>query len=515
VEVVRSLRKDYAVDVVASKAPVAQFISSEELARELFEKLGRCDYDYVVVPGLIRGSTRVIEEVLGCRVFKGSRYAGDIPTVLELLEEGLELSYEVPADELYGERFLDSVEESLRSLRASKVPAFRLRGVDVYADPPPILLLLEVNIDRGWDFLGRVRRALEVGFDGVVVGCGTTCGRVDLLARAVSQVRDLVGDLPVGLDVSRPGELTQDLVDGVDLVMNITARDVDRVAGLLGSGRGVVVIPEDVSSPEVALSSVRLALERLEEVGVGKVVIDPLVKPPGVGLAESLVRFYHFRKSLSYPHLFSTANVYEMVDADSHGIVALLMVLALELGASVVLATEESDKTTWAVEEHTIARLMAYSSAARRSPPKDTPYGVDLLVLKEKRYAAPRPPEVGAPVRYVSTVPLTPDPRYFVRVYVDHLRGEVVVDVHDTASGQVLARYVGREATSLARAVVRDLTLTPEHAAYLGYELCKAELALKLRRGYTQDSEILRSPADKLRELNLRLPRAGPVGKLK
>ena len=465
----------------------------------------------MIIPGLVRGSTRVIEEVLGCRVVKGSRYAGDIPAILELLEEGLELSSEVPADDLYRERFLSSLESSLRSLVASRVPAFNLRAVQVYRDPPPTLLLLEVNVDRGEDFVGRVGRALEAGFEGVVVGCGSTCGKVELLARAVSRVRELVGDLPVGLDVSRPGELTPDLVEGVDLVMNVSARDVDRVAGVLGSGKGVVVIPEDISSLEAALGSVRRALERLEEVGVRKVLVDPLVKPPGLGLAESLVRFYHFRRSLSYPHLFSTANVYEMIDADSHGIVALLLSLALELGASAVLATEESDKAFWAVEEHAVARLMVYSSSARRSPPKDVPYGADLLVLKEKRLSAAKPPEVGAPVKRVGTVPYTPDPRYFVRIYVDHSRGEVVVDVHDAKSGAALARYAGTEATSLARAVVRDLELTPEHSAYLGYELCKAELALRLRRSYVQDLELLKSPADKLRELGPKL-RLGSLG---
>ncbi len=505
VEVARSLRKGYVVDVIASRAPVAQFISSEDLARELAERLGRCDYDYVIVPGLIRGSTRVIEGVLGCRVVKGSRYAGDIPTVLELLEEGLELSHEVPADDLYRERFVSAIESSLRSLATSKVPAFSLRAVRVYADPPPTLLLLEVNVDREDDFLGKVRRALEAGFGGFVVGCGTTCGRADPLARATSRVRELVGDLPVGLDVSNPGELTPDLVEGVDLVMNVSARDVDRVARVLGSGKGVVVIPEDISSFEVALSSVKLAVERLEEVGVRKVVVDPLVKPPGLGLAESIARFHHFRRSLSYPHLFSTANVYEMIDADSHGIVALLLSLALELGASAVLATEESDKAFGVVEEHAVARLMAYSSMARRSPPKDLPYGADLLVLKEKRLPTAKPPEVGTPVKRVTTVPYTPDPRYFVRIYVDHSRGEIVVDVHDATSGKVLARYAGAEATSLTRAVVRDVELTPEHSAYLGYELCKAELALKLRKGYTQDSDLIRGPADKLRELDPRL----------
>jgi len=511
VEVARSLRKGYAVDILASKAPVAQFISSEDLARELAERLGRCDYDYVIVPGLIRGSTRVIEEVLGCRVVKGSRYAGDIPTVLELLEEGLELSSDVPADDLYRERFISSLESSLRSLATSKVPAFNLGAAQVYSDPPPTLLLLEVSVDRGDDFLGRVRRALEAGFDGVVVGCGTTCSRVDLLAGATSRVRELVGDLPVGLDVSNTSELTPDLVEGVDLVMNVSARDVDRVARVLGSGKGVVVIPEDISSLEVALSSVRLAVEKLEEVGVRKVLVDPLVKPPGVGLAESVVRFYHFRRSLGYPHLFSTANVYEMIDADSHGIVALLLSLTLELGASAVLATEESDKAFWAVEEHAIARLMAYSSVARRSPPKDLPYGADLLVLKEKRLPVAKPPEVGTPVKRVGTVPYTPDPRYFVRIYVDHSRGKVVVDVHDATSGKVLARYAGTEATSLARAVVRDVGLTPEHSAYLGYELCKAELALRLRRSYVQDLDLLKSPADKLRELGPKL-RLGSLG---
>jgi dihydropteroate synthase-like protein len=190
-----------------------------------------------------------------------------------------------------------------------------------------------------------------------------------------------------------------------------------------------------------------------------------------------------------------------MVDADSHGMVVLLVTTALELGASLVLATEESSKAFGAIEEHAIARYMAYSAYVRRSPPKDSPYGADLLVVKGKRLDPSTIPPVEAPALEVGTLEHVADPKYYVRIYVNHADEHLVVDVVGKVSGKPLARFLGREAISLARAVVRRFDLTPEHAAYLGYELGKAELALRFGKSYEQDSETVLSPRDKLRLL--------------
>ena len=494
--IVGGLRKDYEIDVIPSGAPVAHLATCEDIARELRERLGRCSYDLVLVPGLVRGSTRVIEEAIGCRVYKGTRYAGDIPLLLELLEGGAELSKETPADEVYSEAFSSGLLSLYDAEVSRKEPLFEIGGVGVYLDPPPLGLLLEVRVEDP-ELERKVGRAARAGFEGVVVGCGSRCDP-ELLVRTIGRVRELVGAGIVGIDVPRPSELAGDVLELADAVFNVALPDVDRVAGRLGGDKGVVAIPSTVDSVEEALRSLEEAVSRLEEVGLRKVVVDPLARPPGLGFAESIVRFYSSRRRLRHPHLFGTANVYEMIDADSHGVVALLLSTAMELGASLALATEESNKTRGAVEEHAIARYMAYVSHLKRSPPKDAPGEVDLLLLKGKRPGSPPPPAPGVPLRRVGALEHRPDPRYYVRVYADHAGGELVVDVLRTESGEVLARFAGGDPGSLARALLREFELTPEHAAYLGYELGKAELALRFRREYVQDSPAVVSPAERI-----------------
>lgn len=495
-EIVKELAQDYVIDVYPSRAVVAQFTTCEELAEELRARLGRCSYDYVIIPGLVRGSAKVIEEAIGCRVYKGSKYAGDIPQVLKLLSEGVELSKEVPADELCASVFTSSLQQLYHSQVSSKKPYFEVGGVGVYLDPPPLRLLLEVLISTK-GFEEKISRAIESGFDGVVIGCESKCD-VALLSKYLDRARELFSEGIIGVDVARPAELPRDIVESVDLLFNVAHTDVDRLSRSMSSSSGVVVIPSTVENLEESLRSVKRAISLLNEVGITKVVVDPLLRPPGAGFTESLIRFYTSRTQISYPHLFGTANVYEMIDADSHGVIALLMSMAMELSASMVLATEESTKACGAIEEHAIARHMAYVSYLKKSPPKDIPGGLDLLVVKSKGLKAQHLPAFEGPTKTVSTVELQQDPKYYVKIYVDLTRREIVVDVMRAGSEELLARFVGSSPTSLARAIVKEFDLSTEHAAYLGYELGKAELALKLWREYEQDSEVLLTPREKL-----------------
>ncbi|MEM4775235.1 MAG: hypothetical protein QW489_02590, partial [Sulfolobales archaeon] len=405
-------------------------------------------------------------------------------------------SREVPADELYASVFTSSLQQLFHSQVSSKKPCFEVGGVGVYLDPPPLRLLLEVLISTK-GFEEKISRAIESGFDGVVIGCERKCD-VALLSKYLDRARELFSEGIIGVDVARPAELPGDIVESVDLLFNVAHTDVDRLSRSIGRSSGVVVIPSTVESIEESLRSVERAISMLNEVGITRVVVDPLLRPPGVGFAESLIRFYASRTRISYPHLFSTANVYEMIDADSHGVIALLVSMAMELGASMVLATEGSTKAYGAIEEHAIARHMAYVSYLKRSPPKDIPGGLDLLVVKSKGLKARSLPAFGGPTRVIGTVELQRDPKYYVRIYVDRTRREIVVDVMRADSGEPLARFVSSSPTSLARAVLREFDLSAEHAAYLGYELGKAELALKLWKEYEQDSEVLLTPREKL-----------------
>ena len=83
------------------------------------------------------------------------------------------------------------------------------------------------------------------------------------------------------------------------------------------------------------------------------------------------------------PLFVGVSNVTELMDADSVGVNALLARLSQEVDASILLATEKSDKAKGTVAEEVAAAKMMFLAKKRGSVPKDL--GIDLLILKDKR----------------------------------------------------------------------------------------------------------------------------------
>ena len=99
---------------------------------------------------------------------------------------------------------------------------------------------------------------------------------------------------------------------------------------------------------------------------------------------ESFTAFRQFaERNPDVPLFVGVSNVTELMDADSVGVNALLARLSSEVGASVLLATEKSDKAKGTVGEEAVAAKMMFLAKKRCSVPKDL--GLNLLLLKDKR----------------------------------------------------------------------------------------------------------------------------------
>jgi dihydropteroate synthase len=72
------------------------------------------------------------------------------------------------------------------------------------------------------------------------------------------------------------------------------------------------------------------------------------------------------------------------------------------------------------------------------------------------------------------------------------LEGEAIVAAHATTeSGPTGRRFTGRTAAEVYRAIVAaGLVSRLDHAAYLGAELARAEMALRAQRPYRQDEAL-------------------------
>ncbi len=197
-------------------------------------------------------------------------------------------------------------------------------------------------------------------------------------------------------------------------------------------------------------------------------------------VTESILRYHEFSKfDSATPLLCGAGDVTELVDADSIGLNALLALIAEEIDIDLRCTTEASPKTVGSVKELKIATYMAKAAKLRNSPPKDL--GLSLLAIKDKiKYETE-----SIPGNYVEAV----ENREFIRDplgdFIIWVAGDKIVCKHEKLN------VVGVNAKEIVDTVLANNLLSRlDHAAYLGRELKKAEIALKLKKNYIQDREI-------------------------
>ncbi len=81
------------------------------------------------------------------------------------------------------------------------------------------------------------------------------------------------------------------------------------------------------------------------------------------------------------------------------------------------------------------------------------------------------------------------DPAGYFLIRIDRKRKMLEV-AFCRKSNVIEKRFFGKDATVLYNTVLRHVRLTRQHAAYLGRELTKAEMALHLKLDYIQDSPL-------------------------
>jgi dihydropteroate synthase-like protein len=195
------------------------------------------------------------------------------------------------------------------------------------------------------------------------------------------------------------------------------------------------------------------------------------------------------------PLFVGVSNVTELFDADSVGVNALLARLSSEVNASMLLATEKSNKAQGTVGEEVVAAKMMFLAEKRGSVPKDL--GIDLLVLKDKRkHEEQYDPQLEAETQVTladeTVEPATVDPQGMFRIIVDR-NAETIVALHfataEADKPSNIVKGVTAEAV-YAKIVEMGLVTLLDHVAYLGCELAKAEVALKTGKDYVQDNPL-------------------------
>ncbi len=440
---------------------IASFLTPEIL-RELVQK---GDYDMVIVSGMVTASFREVEEETGIPVFLGPLHAADLGTVISSLDT-IPLSRTVPADEFISAMRREDACLKLVGLERSAIVDYVIRGTGIGGTSRTKVLAEIMDAHKREDLEDAVSQLFWSGADIVDLGFGFDATENDV-TRCFSLLEDVPG--PLAVDTQDPALIAAGLFRA-DMILSLHEDNIPVIGkAVADAGVAAVVVPHQRTLAE----NIRLA----EEAGISCIIADPLLQPVGLGLVRSLAAFpEHCR----YPLFFGAGNVVELLDADSPGINALLAGMAKEIGASVIFTSEHSDKTQGSVREmRTATEMMAL--ADDRPYPKDL--GIDLLILKEKRRR--REP----PLSYTSLADTSPpegelryDPRGNFRIGVED--NQIVAVINGRA-------VRGHSWTDVFGTIVKnnDVSLL-DHAAYLGKELYKAELAIRFGRSFEQDGDF-------------------------
>ncbi len=453
-------------DVHVLPRPVAALLNTQYIAGMLRD-VDVKGYDMLLLPGLCFGDAGVVEKACGVPTFKGPKYAADLPAVLSLIDV-VKLSKNVPACELLTGRLRVDAEERSRRQEGE---ALR-RGVEgrdsvgrlVIGRGLPIRVMAEI-VDAPLlgeeEVLERADYYLASGADIIDVGMIAGESRPRDAARLVRLLKSRL-DVPVSIDSLDVEECREAVKAGADLVLSFdrgTIEEASRFAKDIPS----VILPSHTEAgyypkePEDRVRALRENLALARSLGMCSLIADPvtdiLIAP---GLMKSLVAHYLFRREEPETPIFmGLANVTELLDADSVGAHALLVGLAMELDASIVLATEASVKTRGAVRELAEASKMMYLAYMRGSAPKDL--GLDMLVLKEKRFRDDPLLPVGEGCGRVSAREegsLRMDPVGSFKIAVDRKASQIVVYHYPRSNSGVDVVVYGREASRIARKIV-------------------------------------------------------------
>jgi len=491
-----------ATDVKVMPISVASFMTPELLISKL-KKIKLNDFSMILVPGLVKFDLNKVEKELGLPIFKGPKYAADIPLVLDNLNK-IELSKEKPACELLKSEIRSLVGKQLKMAeKSAKEKLFKphnfligkgKKAVASGKDFPPRIIgeIADAPLLSDEKIIEIAKRYLESGAE--IIDIGMLAGRemVDEIPRLVSILRDNF-DVPLSIDTSNKAEIKKAVECEIDLILSINGKTINEFRNLEVPAVLVPVGPKSGHCPTKPTEKVKYLMKLVEKsrkLGYKRVIVDPILEPINQGFVESLLSFYEVRRlAPELPILMGIGNVVELYDADSVGMIALLLGAASELGVNFVLTVEASDKTLGNVAEVRRARDMMTISKLRSTVPKDL--GLDLLILKEKRKIFDPYDEniekVAKTVRASARGEFKLDSKNYFKIFVD--KSEIVAVLYFRENPKIVIR--GKTAEEICNEISeRCLIKDAGHAAYLGRELQKAEIALRTGRSYLQEKEL-------------------------
>lgn len=469
-------------DVLVLDLEVAAFITPALLRRHLPDK----KYDLILIPGLASGDFSPLEEERKTTIRLGPKHAVDLDFVLSFAEDAT-FSRKVPACELLMEKKRANAFETIARLEEKSASHFLVRGVKIGGESRMKVMaeIVDAGHLSGQELISKIQYFHALGADIIDLGLSLDTGPEEV--RTCVKTARSTTDIPLSVDTLDPELINTALDSGVDMVLSLNSENMEETKkNILQSSAAAVIIPDCVDDIESLFGN----LESARNSGMTRIIADPVLEPIGQGLVDAITRYDEFReRDRSTPLFFGTGNVTELIDADSIGVNAVLAGMAMELDASIVFTPDFSPKTYNGVAELRTASMMMMLARERRSPPKDL--GIDLLATKEKRRREfSLIPNHALAAEETEEWHLDPAGCFRITITHEEIRNAALVPGRIVAESKN-ATIAGNTAKEVLDTILRlGLVSRLDHAAYLGRELMKAELALKFKRSYSQDDKF-------------------------
>ena len=497
-----SQQSNIPTQVLALNVQVAAFLTPAIISQTL-KKYNLKDIDIILTPGQMPGDTKTITEATGVPTYKGPRYAADLPITLDCLSE-VELSTVIPACDLLREKLqqkalaeLDKVEQN-RATLLKKPGHLQINNLAVGKEFPMRVLaeIVDAPLLESAEIKRLAKQYVASGANIIDVGMCVGQTRPEDAKRAIQAVKAEV-NVPVSIDTLNPIEIEAAVKAGADLILSGDAGNLTAIAPF-AKDIAIVLLPTNERKgifPQKPRARVRI-LEQLinqaRQLGFTKIIGDLILEPTHT--LDSFVAFQEFNlRNPDVPLLIGIANVVELFDADSVGLNALLSRLSSEVNIDLLLTTEKTPQARGCVNEVALASKIMFLAKKRDSVPCDL--GLDLLVLKDKvdrevTYDIGKNKVIKA--RKSNSMPVSMDPCGVFKIVVDREHSVIVALHYNSAEAKEPTCAInGVDAKSILAEVFRqELVSSLDHASYLGMELGKAEIALRVGRNYLQDTPL-------------------------
>lgn len=525
---IKELVKESKEDVLVHKADsqIAAFLTPNMIVSEIKANYNNIlsEIDLILVPGLIRKSTDEITKALSIPTFKGSTDCADLPMVIDLIED-LELSTSKAADQLIEEekrkqafQFIEDFEKDTvkREELLKKPNNILVRNLPVGEDFP-MRVLSEIANAPSLSKEELIKKAQDFIFSGTdMIDIGMAAGEdnSNMIPDLIKTLRGISEDIPLSIDTLNPHEIKVAIEEGIDLVLSLD----------LGNSRELVKLLKEHNVPAVLLPSnfavnkvphtISERLDYMDELinlcnnnvsgdnidFIADLVLDPVNSS---SIVDSIIACREFKNKHPYPLFFGIGNVTELMDTDSLGANVLLAGIGMELGASILFTPEESGKTLGSVYELAIASKMMFLAKNRNSIPKDL--GINLVLFKDKKKRSDLTGDLIDPELNVPTTKANECEKFILdrggsfKIKVNHAipRKNSTISVTHFIKGEPQLTIEGTYPKEIYDELIKKRLITRmEHAAYLGSELQKAEIAIITGKEYVQDFELFKRPLD-------------------